>query len=89
MNRRLNLNQCNRKSLSRWSSCSGQQNTSDSEPADNTETMNCNAENIKEEQLDDTFPDDVPLIKLASSKKQSDHSDNKSINEETGMFFRN
>ncbi|XP_065220881.1 uncharacterized protein LOC135845932 isoform X2 [Planococcus citri] len=83
MNRRLSLNQCNRKSPSRVTNCSSQQNTSDSEPADNTETTNCSTESIKEEQLDDTFPDDVPLIKLASStRKSSDNLGTPSISEE-------
>lgn len=81
MNRRLSLNQCNRKSSHRGKH-------DDSEPAENADTVNClSAESIKDEQLDDPFPDDIPLIKLTPFGKQNDCSEIKSISQpHTGKF---
>lgn len=91
MNRRLSLNQCSRKSSVRRMSHPCRQGGSDSEVLDNVEsgTNYVNTEKIKDEQLDDSFPDDIPLIKLTPFGKQNDTSDTKSFNEESlvGAFL--
>lgn len=66
MNRRLNLNQCNPKTVSRRTtySCRG-----GNEPLDAGEnTVNCGA---SEKPLDDSLSDDVPLIKLTPFCKET------------------